>query len=60
MVLEFPGSPHEDWSRWIPALLPASSADTTRFVSSPPRTTPTHNLGCPNLLNRETRCMLDA
>lgn len=20
MVLEFPGSPHEDWSRWIPRL----------------------------------------
>ena len=37
VALEFPGSPHEDWSRWIPRLAAGipGSHNPIRLVTAP-------------------------
>lgn len=65
-MLEFPGSPHEDWSRWIPRLAAgiSGSHNPIRLVAAPDSglvwTTPSRNLGLPKLWNRITGCILNA
>lgn len=49
MVLEFPGSPHEDWSRWITRLAAGILGGHNPIRLFTARTTPTHNLGYPKL-----------